>query len=122
MRYRLLLIFLLPFIGDAQVAPVRIPEQQFNFIRHNIDSLNIMLKNGQAELINSRCLLSEHRLCVVRNNEISFSADALLVKGRKKDAYIEMVALKRAALDLYNRKDYQLAVIYWRKALEIAVR
>src|SRR5436853_3138227 len=120
MRFRLLLYFLLPIAASAQLAPVRIAEQQLNYIRQNLDSLDEMVKNGQAVLFNCTCLLPEHRLFVMKDKGLSFSYDAKLVKGKKKEAYIKMMALKTSALQLYDRKDYQQSVIYWRKAFEIA--
>jgi len=121
MRFHFLLYSLIPLLGNSQIAPIKIPEADLNYVRQTIDSLDDLLKSGQAKKFNFTCLLPQHQICVVRNNEISLSNDAMVVKGKQKDAYIYMVALKRAALDLYNRKDYQKAVIYWRKALEIAV-
>ncbi len=121
MRSCLLLNLLLAISGYSQVASIKVPPEDLSYIRRNMDSLEIMLKSGTATFGKSRCLLPEHSLYVVRNNEIIYSAIAREVKGRKKEAYIMMVALKRAALDLYNLKDYEKAVIYWRKALEIAI-
>ena len=112
--------FLFPLTGITQPGNIDVTKEKILFLSQKIDSLPYYIKTGKID-VHAVCQLKEHSRYHFKGLNIDFSPQALHLPGSVRTKYIEMYVLFDLANKFYVSKQFDSAIGYWNKALDIAV-
>lgn len=114
------LLFSTAYYLRAQFTDAQLLEKEIAYTRSKMDSVPWFISSGEAKPSGYQCDIAEHREYMVEGIGFYFSATALNIEKKKKEAYIRIYALDNLAIAFYNNKDYIRSTTCWQEALAIA--
>jgi two-component system, NarL family, sensor kinase len=104
---------------DTLVTPAEIA-----FYSKQLDSILVWIAAGKLEANKRPCNLARHLEYGgwVMDKPVSLTREGLELKGKQKDEYLLVLALKNKAIINYDKKNYPVAIRLYQQALDIAVK
>lgn len=104
----------------SQSVKINIPQERIRSVEQKLDRLIASAKAGNVRIY-PLCKITAHASYQVKEGTITFSENAIKLKGSSRSSFINMNAISDMAHVFYDKQNYDSASWYWYRALDTAM-